>query len=148
MGWIKDLHGQTVCVDTSPLIFFIEEHPTYGPVLDPFFESVSRGEITLITSTIALLEVLVHPIRHDDEPLAQSYNDILLSSPHISTLPVTPLTAQVAAEIRAEGKLKTPDAIHLATALTHKATTFLTNDRDFGSNPSIEILKLRDILDA
>ena len=146
MGWVEDLHGQIVCVDTSPLIFFIEEHATYGPLLDPFFESVSRGEITLITSAVTLLEVLVHPIRHDDEPLAQSYNDILLSSPNISTLPVTPLTAQVAAEFRAEGKLKTPDAIHLATAVTHSANAFLTNDRDFGSRQSIEILKLRDLL--
>ena len=74
MGWIDDLQGKTVCVDTSPLIFFIEEHSKYGPVLDPFFEAVSRGEIQLITSTVALLEVLVHPIRHNDEPLAQHYD--------------------------------------------------------------------------
>jgi hypothetical protein len=75
MGWIDDLQGKTVGVDTSPLIFFIEEHSKYGPVLDPFFESVSRGEIQLVTSTVILLEVLVHPIRLNDEPLAQRYND-------------------------------------------------------------------------
>jgi len=145
MGWIDSLQGKTVCVDTSPLIFFIEEHPTYGPILDPFFEAVSRGEITLITSAVTLLEVLVHPLKHDDEPLAQRYNDILLSSPHISTITVTPRTAQVAAELRAEGNLKTPDAIHLATAINHQADAFLTNDRDFRNAASIEILKVRNL---
>lgn len=147
MGWVGNLQGKVVSIDTSPLIFFIEEHPTYGPLLDTFFEAVSRGEIQLITSAVTLLEVLVHPIRHDDEPLAQRYNDILLSSPHIATISVTPLTAQVAAELRAERNLKTPDAIHLATAITHKADAFLTNDRDFGDTSSVRILKLRDLVD-
>jgi predicted nucleic acid-binding protein len=145
MGWVEQLHGTTVCVDTSPLIFFIEEHPTYGPLVDPFFEAVSQGNIRLITSTVALLEVLVHPIRNHDEHLAQRYNDILLSSPHVSTVPVTAQTAQTAAELRAEHNLKTPDAIHLATAIGQNAVAFLTNDRDFPKIDGIEILKLRDL---
>ena len=145
MGWVDDLLGKTVSVDTSPLIFFIEEHPTFGPVLDPFFEAVSRGEIQIVTSAVALLEVLVHPLRLNDEPLAQRYNDILLSSPNISTISVTPLTAQVAAELRAASNLKAPDAIHLATAITQHADAFLTNDRDFGSIVKVPILKVRDL---
>ncbi len=145
MGWVERLHGATVCVDTSPLIFFIEEHSKYGPLVDPFFESVSRGEIALVNSTVVLLEVLVHPIRNGDEHLAQRYNDILLSSSHISTVPVTAHSAQTAAELRAAHNLKTPDAIHLATALDHGAAASLTNDRDFPAIDGIEILKLRDL---
>jgi hypothetical protein len=62
VGWVEQLHGKTVCVDTSPLIFFIEEHPIFGPVVDPFFEAVSQGKLKLVISTVALLEVLVHPL--------------------------------------------------------------------------------------
>jgi hypothetical protein len=29
MEWIADLLGQVVGLDTAPLIYFIEEHPTY-----------------------------------------------------------------------------------------------------------------------
>ncbi|NLJ37646.1 MAG: type II toxin-antitoxin system VapC family toxin [Candidatus Atribacteria bacterium] len=36
-----------------------------------------------------------------------------------------------AAEIRSTYKLRTPDAIHLATAWENQATLFLTNDLDF-----------------
>jgi hypothetical protein len=27
--WINDLHGKTIGLDTAPLIYFIEENPTY-----------------------------------------------------------------------------------------------------------------------
>ncbi len=145
MGWVEDLHGKTVGLDTSPLIFFIEKHPVYADVVRPFFQAVDRGEIHVVTSTVTLLEVLVHPIRRKDESLAHQYNDILLTSPHIFTMPVTPVTAQLAAELRADYKLKTPDAIQLAVAMTNNAAAFLTNDRDYGSVPSIDVIKLHDV---
>ncbi len=145
MGWVEDLHGKIVGLDTSPLIFYIEEHPIYGLVLDPFFEAVKQGEIQLVTSTVTLLEVLVHPLRSGDEPLAQKYNDILLSSPNIATIPVTPATSQMAAQLRATNDLKTPDAIHLATAMNHNAAAFLTNDRDFGQIDFLKVLKVSDL---
>lgn len=94
MGWVEDLRGKTVGLDTAPLILYIEDHPTYAGLLAPFFEAVRSGETRLVTSTVTLLEVLVHPLKHGDESLAHEYNDILLSSPHIFTVAVTPATAQ------------------------------------------------------
>jgi|SRR5690606_15852947 len=146
MGWVDDLRGKTVGLDTAPLIYYIEDHPTYAPLLAPFFEAVRAGETRIVTSTVTLLEVLVHPLKHGDERLAHEYNDILLSSPHVFTVPVTPATAQTAAELRATGKLKTPDAILLATALNHRADAFLTGDRDFGDFESLQILRVRDLV--
>jgi len=145
MGWIEDLRGKTVALDTAPLIFFIERRQPYVDLLRPFFQAVDRGELRIVTSTVTLIEVLVHPLRHGDESLTHQYNDILLSSPHIFTVPVTPATAQTAAELRALHNLKTPDAIPLATAINYHADAFLTNDRDYGSITSPQILKLRDL---
>jgi hypothetical protein len=59
MGWVDDLEGQTVGLDTAPLIYFIEENLTYLPIVEPFFNAVANGKITVVTSTITLLEVLV-----------------------------------------------------------------------------------------
>lgn len=36
MGWIENLKGEVVGLDTTPLIYFIEENPTY---LDISFSS-------------------------------------------------------------------------------------------------------------
>lgn len=37
MGWVDSLRGLTFAIDTAPLIYFIEEHPTYSPIVGPFF---------------------------------------------------------------------------------------------------------------
>jgi predicted nucleic acid-binding protein len=39
--------------------------------------------------------------------------------------------AEIAARIRAATNLKLPDAIHVATAVEHRAEEFLTNDAGF-----------------
>jgi hypothetical protein len=38
---LDDLRGKTVGLDTAPLIFYIEDHPTYADLLAPFFEAVT-----------------------------------------------------------------------------------------------------------
>lgn len=145
MGWVEDLRGKTIALDTAPLIFSIERRQPYVDVLRPLFQAVAKGDIRMVTSTVTLLEVLVHPLKQGNEDLAHQYNDILLSSPYIFTVPVTPATAQIAAELRATTNLKTPDAIHLATAINQHAAVFLTNDRDFGNVDSLRVLKVRDL---
>jgi len=145
MEWVDQLHGKTVAIDTSPFIFFIEQHARYIHELRSFFSAVDAGEIQLVTSTVTLLEVLVHPLRHKDTSLAQKYNDILLGSRNIATMPVTPLIALTAAQLRAEHNLNTPDAIQLATAIDRQAEVFLTNDRSFPKMQSITVMRLTDI---
>jgi hypothetical protein len=41
LGWVEKLYGQTVGLDTAPLIYYLEAHATYLPVVDPFFEAVA-----------------------------------------------------------------------------------------------------------
>jgi len=81
MGWLEKLEGTTVGLDTAPIIYYIEQHPLYIEVLRSFFLRVDAGSILAVTSTVTLLEVLVHPLRRGDEALAQKYNDILLRYP-------------------------------------------------------------------
>ena len=39
MEWIEALQGKVVSLDTTPLIYFIEENPAYLDMLHPFFEA-------------------------------------------------------------------------------------------------------------
>jgi predicted nucleic acid-binding protein len=128
MDWLTQLQGQTVGLDTSPLIYFIEQNPTYLEKIKPFFFALDRGDFKAVTSTVTLLEVLVHPFRKGETALAQKYRNILLNSNHLSILPVSSAIAERAAELRAIHDLRTPDAIQLATTLQERATAFLTND--------------------
>ena len=73
MEWIDDLKGKTVGLDTAPLIYFIEENPAYIETVRFFFEAMERGDFLVVTSTVTLLEVLVHPLRSNNRELATEY---------------------------------------------------------------------------
>jgi predicted nucleic acid-binding protein len=142
MEWIERLKGRIVGLDTAPLIYFIERHPRYLPLVRPFFEAMQRGEFRVVTSTLTLTEVLIHPYRRGDRALAAEYSDILLNAPNLTMLPVSPDIADYAARLRAAHGMKTPDSILLAAALAANASVFLTNDSTIKSIHGLEILVL------
>lgn len=141
MEWISTLQGKTVGLDTAPLIYFIEENPTYIETVRLFFEAMDRGNFLVVTSTVTLLEVLVHPLRSNNKALATEYRDILLNS-SLMTLEVSNAIAEQAAQLRAIHNIRTPDAIQISAALEAGATHFFTNDIRLPDIPSIQILSL------
>ena len=145
MGWLTALQGRLVGLDTTPLIYFIEEHPTYLDKVRRFFSAMDRGEFTAITSTVTLLEVLVHPLRLRDDTLVQQYRSILLNARGLTTVPLSHDIAEEAARLRAAYSIRTPDAIQLATALRAGASHFLTNDARLPVLPALEMLILDDL---
>lgn len=130
MGVLEELSGAVVGLDTTPLIYFIEKNATYHPLVRPFFVALADGRLTVVTSTVTLVETLVYPIRNNHHEIARRYREILLNTSHLTTFDVSPDIAQKAAEIRANYHIRTPDAIQLAAALHGGATFFLTNDRN------------------
>ncbi len=55
MDWLTELDGKLVALDSAPLIYYMECHPKYGRLVDPFFSAVQRGSIRIATSTLTLL---------------------------------------------------------------------------------------------
>lgn len=146
MEWLKALHGKIVGLDIAPLIYFIERHTTYFPLVRAFFEAVDRGDLQVITSTLTLTEVLTHPYRHGNRDLAEQYSRILLHASNLRLLSVPASIATEAARVRADCGCRTPDAIQLATALSGGAAAFLTNDADIPSIPNMQTLILNRLL--
>lgn len=145
MEWLRELHGTVVGLDTAPLIYFIERHPSYLPLLLPFFEAVEGGDLQVVTSTLTLTEVLVHPYRDGNRSLAEQYLHILLRARNLRTIALSPAIASEAAQIRANYQLKTPDAIQLATAKESGATAFLTNDTALAGIPGLRLVVLEQV---
>ena len=146
MEWIEALSGTIVGLDTAPLIYLIEENPTFLPFVRPFFEALDRGEFRVVTSMLTLTEVLVHPMRRGNPELADRYRRTLLHASHVTTAPVSGLVAEEAAELRARHGLRTPDAIQLATAIRSGASSFLTNDIRLPSLPHLKMLVLNQLI--
>jgi predicted nucleic acid-binding protein len=145
MEWLAQLQGQVVGLDTAPLIYFIEENPTYLKMTGAFFEAMVRGEFRVVTSVITLLEVLVYPLRQGNSILAQQYRDILSDEEGLTTIEVSSTIAEEASQLRAAYNLRTPDAIQMATAIRQGASFFLTNDARLPSLPGLEVLVLEEL---
>ena len=145
MEWLKKLEDSIVGLDTAPLIYFIEEHPKYLTVLDAFFLAVKEGKISVVTSSLTLTEVLVHPLRKENWGLVSEYKSILLSAKGLETIPINNEIAELAAGLRAKYQLLTPDALQIATAIGSGAKHFLTNDLKLKNVPDIKVLCLDDL---
>jgi len=145
---VERLRGKRrVHLDSVIVIYFIERHARYGPLVRPLFEGVDRGEMVAITSYLTLLEVLVQPLRVGRLDLAQEYRDVLVESRHLRLHAVDREIAEQGAEIRASFRaIKTPDAIQLATALRLGADVFVTNDRRLDGFDRLEVVVLDDLL--
>jgi predicted nucleic acid-binding protein len=141
LEWITEFRGKTVGLDTAPLIYFIEENSVYIEAVRIFFEAMDRGDFMVVTSTVTLLEVLIHPLRSNNGKLATEYRDILLNS-RLVTLDVSSAIAEQAAQLRATHNIRTPDAIQIGAAISAGASYFFTNDVRFPEIPSIKIISL------
>lgn len=142
MGWVEDLVGSVVGLDTAPLIYYVEANPTYLPKVDPFFAALDRGEIRIVTSIVTLIEATVQPMRRGDATLTSRYEDLLLDTAYIDTVDLNSAIAQEAARLRAAHNLRTPDAIQIATAIQSGALAFLTNDPRFAGISQIRVIVL------
>jgi predicted nucleic acid-binding protein len=147
LGLVDELRGQKVCIDTAPIIYFIEKHEKYLNVLRPLFAEIDAANIEAITSTITLLEVLVQPLRTKNERLAERYRDILLYSEGLTTFEVLHEVSEMASKLRAKYSIKTPDAIQIAIGVLYGANKFLTNDPGLKKVADITVLVLDEFLE-
>lgn len=146
MGVIQDAGRGPVALDTVVFIYFIEEHRQYLPLVEPIFEAVQNGRAAAVTSSLTLLETLVVPYRAGNLALAERYESVLSRSRNLSLVPLGDPLLRSAAQVRAAFKVRTPDALQLAAALTARCSAYVTNDRDLPPIPGLRILQLRDYL--
>ena len=146
MALTRLVKGKTVFLDTAPFIYFIEKNSRYHDLIKLVISLIDTQEAQGITSTITLLEVLVHPLRDGNKKLADRYKEILLSSNGLRTYEISHEISERAVLLRAKHGLRTPDAIQLATALISKADCFLTNDPAFKKVKELKVVVLDDYL--
>jgi len=147
LGLVDQLRGLRVFIDTAPIIYFIEKHKRYVNMVRPVFSEIDAGKIEAITSTITLLEVLVHPFKTKNETLAETYREILLNSENLITFEILHEVSELSSRMRAEYSIKTPDAIQIAVGVLYGADKFLTNDPVLKKVTDIEVLALDDFLE-
>ena len=135
-----------VYLDSNGFIYSIERIDPYRSMLDTLWLTVSTGQIKVVTSELTLLEVLVKPLKVGDATSATLYRTVLKNTPDVQMLPITQPVLEAAANLRAMVGLKTPDALHVATALLNGSTLFVTNDSAFRRVKDLNITVLSDLI--
>ncbi|MBK6536177.1 MAG: type II toxin-antitoxin system VapC family toxin [Deltaproteobacteria bacterium] len=123
-------------LDACAIIYLVE-------AVDPFHAHVARrlqlhgagGESDVVTSLLSRLECRTRPLRDNDEKLI---GRLVLSE-------LSPGVIERATVLRARHGFKTPDALHLASAIEMGASVFLTGDRTLArcDEINVEIIEAR-----
>lgn len=118
--------------------------------VEPWNETIAKllatkSEHRLVLTELTRLECRVKPLRDNDDATLMAF-ECFFTSPRIEYAPLSRQVFDLAAELRAYHRLKTPDALHLASALAAGCHEFWTNDRrlERAANGRIQVVAVDD----
>jgi predicted nucleic acid-binding protein len=145
VGPIAQRH-QRILIDTSVWIYHFELNSAFGAAADYIIEQLEAGKFRGIASELTLLELIVKPLQLGRQDAADDYETLLSYFPNLELEPISRAILLEAAALRARYRLRTADAIQLATAFNSGASLAITNDEAWKRIPGIETLLLTDLL--
>jgi predicted nucleic acid-binding protein len=134
-----------VYIDTMTLIYTVERYPAYLPLIEPMWQTAQAGSIEIVSSELTLMETLVGPLKSGNNTLLNAFEQALLGT-NMRLIPITQPILREAARLRATTKLRTPDALHAATAQQEGCVLFVTNDVGFRGVANLPLVILDDLL--
>jgi len=104
-------------------------------------------KVSVFTSSLSVTECLVLPIREKDETTKKAFDLLFSKLENIKVVDFTKEIAKTAAQLRANHNVSTPDAIHLATAISEGVKMFITNDKRLKKVKELEIVSIKSFID-
>lgn len=137
-----------VGLDTTIFIYHFENHPIYSPLTEELLSSIEKGVRKGITSSITLMEIIVKPLSLGRYDVARKYEALLMNFPNLEVVDLDRNVIRQAARLRAEYRIRPPDALQVSACILSGAEVFITNDRRIGQLREIkEIIILDDLLE-
>ncbi|MGA2276249.1 MAG: type II toxin-antitoxin system VapC family toxin [Terracidiphilus sp.] len=113
--------------DSMLFIYLLEDHPAYYPRAIQLLGRARRRRDSLLTSHLALGEVMAGAEKSPDPRKALAVREIVREM-GFTCLPFDEGAVAPFSRLRARDKVKTADAIHLACAASAGVDLFLTGD--------------------
>ncbi|MFN8474421.1 MAG: type II toxin-antitoxin system VapC family toxin [Anaerolineae bacterium] len=134
-----------IFLDTAPVIYYVEGHPSYAARTDVIFERLDRGEFRAVTSPITLAECLIIPYRANLLNLVDDFIDLIVDGSSTTFVSIDQSVGHRAAELRARYNLSLTDALQIATALGAGCEALLTNDSALRRVDELRVLVLDEL---
>jgi uncharacterized protein len=126
-------------VDANIIIYGYEaDEPLRSAVMNRLARCCIDEGGKLTTSVFSRLECRVAPIRNGDANLLADYDEFFRGD-SVEILEVSRAIIDLATSLRAQYGFKSPDAIHLASAVVAGAQVFFTGDAALAKYPVIDI---------
>ena len=135
----------SVFIDTSPFIYYIEKSDLYFEKMKQWFQTVYEQEKTLITSPVTVEEYCVFHLKNRHFEYIHAFRAFISDiEVHIRSIDFD--TGFLAAELRAKYRgIKAMDALQLATAIQNHCDVFLTNDKQLRQVEEIRVLLVDEL---
>ena len=136
------MRGKRVYFDAMVFIYLVEGFESLEKPLREIRDSLLHAEAAVTTSELALCETLVIPFRRGETALVASYRQFIEDSGAFEVRQATRETWVRASLLRARMGLKTPDALHVATAIEAGCEIFVTNDKTLRTPTGMRIERI------
>jgi predicted nucleic acid-binding protein len=151
MGGLSERLGSisVVGLDTAIFIYHFERHPRYFPLTQELFSGIEVGIRKGVTSTITLMEIIVKPLALGQQDVARKYEALLVNFPNLDIVDLDRDVIRQAARLRAEYRIRPPDALQAGASLLYGADVFITNDGLLRRlHDKLEVIILDDFVDG
>lgn len=116
-------------LDANLLIAIVEVGPRLTPAQLSLLDRIDAGQAIGVTSELSLCEVLVKPVAERKAELNAAFLELLRPGGVLQVVPISRDVLLRAAMLRAETRMKLPDAIHVATAMLAGCEVVVSADR-------------------
>lgn len=132
-------------IETAPFIYYTESRAGYVVKMREILAYMRHGQLQVITAAVTLTEALMKPLQNNDQNLVTLYHTMFYHTTGVSVVSINATIGEAAAHLRAQYGIRTPDALHLATAIETGCDAFLTNDLALKRVSQIPVLALDDL---
>lgn len=135
-----------VGLDAMVFIYHFDQRKPYYFLTSKIFEFSEKRKLKALTSIMSPIEVLSHPPLEKESEKLRAFREFFAREIGLKICVVDFEIGDLAAALRRQYNLRTPDAIQLATAMVGKAEVFITNDDRFKKIKELPVLLLKDFV--
>jgi predicted nucleic acid-binding protein len=145
MGVAENLRGKRVYFDTNIFIYLLEGNNNLRLQIEALQEIIVAGEVSIFSSELAFTEMLPLVVRSKNDIAIRRVMQFLEEDRLFQLVPIDRIICIQAGVLRGETGMKTPDAIHVASAMSASCSHFLTNDTGIQLPKTIERVLFGDL---
>jgi len=116
-----------ICLDTNVAIYHLGAEPRYARLVTGLFRLAMNGDVEIVFSAIAQMELMVGPLKQGDFDTVERVIDLTERHPNVFTADVSRAVVHQAAILCAEG-FDFADSLIVATGIATDCDAIVTND--------------------